>query len=274
MCLLISLHKVVPGFPLVLAANRDEFLARPAVPMAVLQPDGPRILGGRDLLAGGTWLAANEHGVVAGLTNLPSPERDPSKRSRGELPIALAGHASAAAAAGAFLAKFDPGDFNPAWILVGDRHSLHYIDFTGGGEFHMETLPEGIHVLENKPLGEPSEKARFVRWQFAHRYAGMETVAALRSVLAGHQIPPDLARNPGPRPLAVEAACVHAGEYGTRSTAIVLVPDSGLPRFLYTEGPPCQAAEFLDAAAYWSVGLVGGPGGGVAEGDARPGGAG
>ena len=46
--------------------------------------------GGRDLMAGGTWLAVNDHGVVAGLTNKPAEEgRDPSKRSRGEIPLAL-----------------------------------------------------------------------------------------------------------------------------------------------------------------------------------------
>lgn len=250
MCLLISLHHAVPGFPLILAANRDEFLARPAVPMAVLRESGPRILGGRDLLAGGTWLAVGEHGVVAGLTNLPTPQRDPSKRSRGELPIALAGHATAASAAEALLKEFDPANYNPAWILVGDRQSLHYIDFTGEAP-RAETLDGGLHVLENRPLGALSEKARFVRWQYEHRDAALDLVEALRNVLSSHRIPPDLARNPGPRPLAVEAACVHAGPYGTRSAAIVLVPESGRPHVLYTDGPPCQASEFQDAAIYW-----------------------
>ena len=70
-CLLIALFQVVPGAPLIVAANRDELLARPAVTMTVLRPAGPRILGGRDELAGGTWLAVNEHGLVAGLTNRP-----------------------------------------------------------------------------------------------------------------------------------------------------------------------------------------------------------
>lgn len=260
MCLLIALHQVVPGIPLVLAANRDEFLARPAVAMTVLRERNPRILGGKDLQAGGTWLAVNEHGVVAGLTNLPGPTRDPSKRSRGELPIALAGYPTAAEAAEAFLAGFDPSHYNPAWILVGDAESLHYIDFTGGGELRLRTLPAGVHVLENRALDEPSEKAKFVRWLYAHKFAGKETVEALRGVLTSHQIPPDLARAPGPRPLSVEAACVHAGPYGTRSAAIVLVGESGPPRLLHTIGPPCQA-EFQDAVAYWAeAGGVGGAG--------------
>ncbi len=261
MCLLIALHKVVPGWPLVLAANRDEYLARPAVSMAVLRESGPRILGGRDLQAGGTWLAANEHGVVAGLTNLPGPTRDPAKRSRGELPLALAEYPTAEAAAEAFSERFMPSDYNPAWILVGDPHSLHYIDFTGGKGLRSQTLGAGIHVLENRALGELSGKAAFVRWQFATRFAALEPVEALGRVLASHQIPPDLARNPGPRPLAVEAACVHAGPYGTRSAAIVRVPEVGPPTFTYTDGPPCQA-KFRDASPYWSeAGSEGGVGG-------------
>ena len=63
---------------------------RPAQPMTVLRDAGPRVLGGRDQLAGGTWLAVNDAGVVAGLTNRPTKgQRDPAKRSRGELPLRL-----------------------------------------------------------------------------------------------------------------------------------------------------------------------------------------
>ena len=61
--------------------------------MTVLAESDPRILGGRDEKAGGTWLAVNEHGVVAGLTNRPAPDgADPARRSRGEIPLALAAH--------------------------------------------------------------------------------------------------------------------------------------------------------------------------------------
>src|SRR5437762_1704887 len=79
-----------------------------------------RLLGGRDDLAGGTWLAANEHGVVAGLTNRPA-SRDPARRSRGELPLTLAADVSAEIAVDALVRDFRPLDYNPAWILVGDR---------------------------------------------------------------------------------------------------------------------------------------------------------
>ena len=89
-CLLVFVWQVETSHPLVVAANRDERLDRPALPFGVLQRGHPRMLGGRDELAGGTWLAVNEHGVVAGLTNRPAPEgRDPTKRSRGGLPLVV-----------------------------------------------------------------------------------------------------------------------------------------------------------------------------------------
>ena len=132
MCLLIALFQVVEDAPLIIAANRDERFARPAVTVTVLRDREPRILGGRDELAGGTWLAVNEHGVVAGLTNQPAPGRDPTKRSRGELPLAFAACRSAAQAVDAVSPGLNPADYNPCWLLVGDRESLFSVGLDGG----------------------------------------------------------------------------------------------------------------------------------------------
>ena len=85
------------------------------------------MLGGRDELAGGTWLAVNEHGVVAGITNRPSPGgRDPTKRSRGELPLLLAKHRSATATVADLMEGIRPSDDNPAWLfsMRVDNHRL------------------------------------------------------------------------------------------------------------------------------------------------------
>src|SRR6516164_1832386 len=132
MCLLVMASRLVPEEPLIVGANRDEVLDRPATPITVLEPGPPRIVGGRDELSGGTWLAVNEHGVCAGLTNQPLGDaKDPSKRSRGELPLALARHRTAPAAVEAFLEGYRPDDYNGAWLLVGDRSSLFFVDFTG-----------------------------------------------------------------------------------------------------------------------------------------------
>src|SRR5580693_4038901 len=158
------MFQVVADAPLIMAANRDERLDRPAVPMTVLRAERPRILGGRDELAGGTWLAVNEHGVIAGLTNQPSADgRDPTKRSRGELPLAFAAYRSAADAVFAVRGELDPAAYNPCWMLVGDRQSLFSIGVSGGAELEVEQLEPGLHVLENAPLRSASAKAEYAR---------------------------------------------------------------------------------------------------------------
>ncbi len=152
-----------PDAPLVVAANRDEWLSRPAASAPALREADPRILGGRDEVAGGTWLAVNEHGVVAGLTNKPG-KRDPTRRSRGELPLFLARHRTAEAAARAFMDEIDGAAYSPCWLLVGDRDSLHYLD---APEMHHQVLPAGVHALENRPLGAPSGKVHLVTREVA-----------------------------------------------------------------------------------------------------------
>ena len=87
MCLLIFAHQVCPGYPLVLAANRDEFHARETA-SSRFWPEHPQVLAGRDLKAGGTWMGMTRTGRFAAITNY----RDPSTgfdapRSRGELPL-------------------------------------------------------------------------------------------------------------------------------------------------------------------------------------------
>lgn len=236
MCLLVVISRVDERYPLIVAGNRDELLERPAVAMTALA-DG--VLGGRDEQAGGTWMAVNRHGVVAGLTNRPATAgRDPSRRSRGELPLALASHGSAAEAVEKFAALFTPSDYNPAWLLVGDRESLFSLDMTEGDTPAVAALDPGIHVLENRALGAPSPKVDHVRALVAQA----QIPEHLHLVLSDHHLPP----MPKDRPAAVGAACVHTEKYGTRWSGIVLVPAHGAPRFSYADGPPCTTS-FVDA---------------------------
>jgi uncharacterized protein with NRDE domain len=265
-CLLITLFQVVPDAPLVVGANRDERLDRPAAPVTVLRDRDPRILGGRDLLAGGTWLAVNSGGVVAGLTNQPSGNgRDPTKRSRGELPLGCASHQTAAGAIAALAADVDPAHYNPCWMLVGDRDALFSVAIgPGSARPEIEELAPGLYVLENAPLRAASRKASFARELVERALAeqpGQDAagaVAALKSVLGDHR--PAV---PEPRtdatgrvwPAALSAACVHADGFGTRSSAIVTVPAVGLPAMLVADGKPC-VTPMRDASALWTTDQV------------------
>ncbi len=280
MCLLIALFQVVPSAPLIVAANRDERYDRSAVPITTLREAQPQVLGGRDEVAGGTWLAVNEFGVVAGLTNVPSPQgRDTTKRSRGELPVALAAHQNAAAAVAWIRAAVDPSDYNPCWLLVGDRDSLCYVDLTGGRRPVAHQLPAGSYVLENAPLLPRSAKAAHVAGLMAAAGAGQRPIGgggaagaagaadaidaagvsevreAMAAVLRDHS-PGPASTGPastGPAstgPARLSAACVHGNGYGTRSAMIVTVRTTGLPQVAVADGPSCQAP-LLDAGHLW-----------------------
>jgi uncharacterized protein with NRDE domain len=259
MCLLIAAFRVQPGAPLVVAGNRDEWLARPANPMEVLRAKGPRVLGGRDLVAGGTWLATNQYGVCAGLTNQPYPGggRDLSRRSRGELPLMLASQRSAARAAEAFATRVHSEEYNPCWVLFGDRDSLFYVALNGHGASTLEALKPGLHVLENNPIEQRSPKSDWVRSRLSAPWRDQaEMSRALLDTLRSEEIPAGalewLQRQPVPRPVETLAACVHAGPYGTRSATLVVVPEDRQlePMIQFSPGPPCTS-RFEDASSLW-----------------------
>ena len=260
MCLLIVLAQMHPDIPLIVGANRDELLDRPAQPMTVLRAARPRVLGGRDDLAGGTWLAVNEAGVVAGLTNRPTKApRDPSKRSRGELPVALACHESAAAAVEAFASSVRPSDYNPAWLLVGDRETLFAIDMTGDERPIVTPLPAGVHILENRPVGTSSPKVNHVRGLLTGVDGLPEApmVGRLQSILSDHEVPAALPADHEADvdgvPAQVRAACVHTERYGTRWSCVITVSfdRDHPPTVRYADGPGCQA-DYKDAGSFWS----------------------
>jgi uncharacterized protein with NRDE domain len=253
-CLLVVAFRLVPGTPLLIGANRDEFLNRPADPMTVLRPAGPRVLGGRDHKAGGTWLAVNEHGVFAGLTNQPlGDRRDPTRRSRGELPLALTTRTDARSGVAAFVAGHRPADYNGSWLLAGDRDALFFIDFTGLVDPTADPLAPGLYVLENRSLRHPSPKADHVAdalsgWPDAE---GDDAVATLRLVLADHATSgPD--EPGGPRS---SSNCVHLDGYGTRSSCIMRWDEdlARPPQMWVADGPPC-AAPYVDVSPLWGPG--------------------
>jgi uncharacterized protein with NRDE domain len=256
---------------MVVAANRDERLDRSALPATVLRERDPRILGGRDLLAGGTWLAVNSYGVVAGLTNQPSGTgRDPTKRSRGELPLACARHVTATQAVAGLAAEVDPADYNPCWMLVGDRDALFAVSIgPDSSRTEVEQLGPGLYVLENAPLAAGSRKAAFARELVEQALARQpdrgqgSTVSAIGTVLSDHRpaVPePRTDGNGRVWPPALSAACVHGDGFGTRFSAIITVPAVGRPAMLTADGKPC-VTPMRDVSSLWTAAAVPEPSG-------------
>jgi len=249
-CLLAVAFRLFPGTPLLIGANRDEFLSRPAVPMTVLRTEGPRVLGGQDKESGGTWFAVNEWGVFAGLTNQPREGgRDPSRRSRGELPLALTAEPTARRSVESFLAHHRPSDYNGSWLLVGDRDALFFIDFTGLVAPQAVALAPGLHVLENRALDAPSPKAARVTAALAPSTNADAALVALRHLLEDHT----MAQPPEPNGPRSSANCVHLDEYGTRSSCLLRygVDAASPPQLWVADGPPCTAP-FVEVSGLWS----------------------
>ena len=106
--------------PVVIAANRDEFLERPAGDPTTLL-ENPHVVGGKDLKAGGTWLGISEHGIVAGLLNRRAENgANPDARSRGLLCLDALRRRTAREAA-EFASRERGSDYNPFNLLMVSR---------------------------------------------------------------------------------------------------------------------------------------------------------
>ncbi|MFM7735455.1 MAG: NRDE family protein [Alphaproteobacteria bacterium] len=239
MCTLALFSRVLPGLPLVVAANRDEFLARPTASPGLLS-DAPQVFGGRDLVAGGTWLCVRETGLVVGVLNRRTGEPpDPSRLSRGSLCADLACSASAADAARS-LARVPPDAHNPFNLLVADRSGA-WVGQNRGDRTVVEELPPGTHLLTNLDLNDAtcpriSHSSRHfvaVGERFAADRDRPTLVAGLRETLADHVTAVD-DRQP------TDQICIHMDGYGTRSSSVVLVDDRARVAFLHADGPPCR----------------------------------
>lgn len=158
MCLLIFAHQPGATCPLVVAANRDEFHARPTAPSR-FWPERPALLAGRDLEAGGTWMGVTAQGRFAAITNFRDPDRTaPAPRSRGALPLdflvgtaGCAEYLEAIAADGPQYAGFN--------LLVGDGEQLWYFsNVPENGAALPRQLAPGIYGLSNARLDTPWPK--------------------------------------------------------------------------------------------------------------------
>lgn len=184
MCTLIVLHRCVPDRPLVVAANRDEFLDRPAEGPALRSSRTGPIVAPLDLEAGGTWVGVSARGVFAGLTNLrpasdegsgsndrlgarssvesvesvasvelverAQAQRDrrveSELRSRGEV-VMMALEAESAADAVRTLSKLKEGTYNPFQLLIADGHEAWLVVYRESGR--VIELEPGPHIVGN-----------------------------------------------------------------------------------------------------------------------------
>jgi uncharacterized protein with NRDE domain len=238
MCTLLALVPP-PGGVLQIAANRDEFLARPASPPA-LWPGLPAVLAPKDELAGGTWLGVNAHGLFVCITNRHGVERDNQLASRGQL-VAEALRMPSVEALHQRLQQLGPRVYNPFHLLYADAQGQAGLTFSDGERVQQQRLGPGLHVLTERSLGAGEEAARVARAQSALAEAGGHvSLEGWKAVLAVH----------GGKDVR-DGMCIHAPEvgYGTRSAFLLeMGKRCETARCLWTEGPPCTSA-WVDGSA-------------------------
>ena len=241
MCTIVVATRVWPKWPLVIAANRDEALARPAEGPALREVGDTKILAPRDVEAGGTWLGLNAYALFVGITNRYDPAWIGGRTapgSRGDVVLAALQHRTARDAAEA-MEGLDPARQGPFHLLMADREGAHVV-WSDTQQLHRRMLPPGVHALTERSFDaaptqrEPTLAAAVAGWRSLE---APPDVAALRALLATHA------------DQTLEGVCVHADErgYGTRSSTLLRLGAAGEVRMHHADGRPCTTP-FVDLA--------------------------
>ena len=230
MCTLALAFDRWPGHRLVLAGNRDEFYARPTTPLQQWA-EHPRVLAGRDLQAGGTWMGASRTGRFATLTNVREPQRiNPAAPSRGAL---VADFLLGEITALDYLARIhdEAQPYNGFNLLCFDGHTLAYYSNRAGAP---RALPAGIYALSNATLDVPWPKVEALRSGFAAECAGggAPEPDRLLALLADPHTYPDAALPATGVPLELErmlsALHIASPNYGTVCRTVVAISPTRL----------------------------------------------
>jgi len=230
MCLIAVALNAHPRYRVVVAANRDEFHARPSQ-AATWWEDAPDIYGGRDLQQGGTWLACSRDGRWGAVTNVRRMvPPDPQAPSRGNL-VAGYLHAAGTAASHVEHLQSTAAHFAGFNLLLGDADSCSYLSNHPHTQ-HTELQP-GVHAVSNASLDTPWPKLLRLREALSGWCAvGNTQTEALYTALADETPVPDAALPDTGVGLALErflaTPFIRGPSYGTRASTLLLIGDQGI----------------------------------------------
>ena len=204
MCLIVLAWRVHPDLPLMVAANRDEFHARPAA-RAAFWKDHPSILAGRDLEAGGSWMGVSRSGRFAAVTNYRGGRDASAMESRGAL---VTGFLSTDLSSKAFIEKTEKtkNGYSGFNLLVADEDELWWLSNRDGGSRRLEP---GIYGLGNLLLDTPEVSEPKLKFE--------------RSIAPGPSVEPLFG--------VLAASRIVAPEYGTRCSTVLLARSDGRTHF-------------------------------------------
>lgn len=231
MCLIAFRFQDHPQYKLILAANRDEFYARPTAP-ADFWTDEPAILAGRDLQGHGTWLGVSKGGRIAALTNYRAPSHmTAGKKTRGAI---VRDFLTSSASPTEYMASLAPEDYAGFNFLCGTADKLFYFNNIDG---HSEEITPGIHALSNAFLDTPWPKVVKAKssMKTVTEQRGQIDTNQLFSIMADAEqaqeaalpdtgVGPELERS-------LSSLFIRLHDYGTRCSTVLLVEHDGTLHF-------------------------------------------
>jgi uncharacterized protein with NRDE domain len=236
MCLIVFAWRPSHPTPLIVAANRDEFYARPTLPLA-RWPDAPQVYAGRDLEAGGTWMGISDDGRFAALTNIRDPNQPIGLRSRGDL---VARYLSGTQSLENYLAEAAgrATEYTGFNLLAGDAQRLYYLNSADPVPVPLE---EGIYGVSNAGLNTPWPKLVKAKAALAGQLGDPQPSTLLQ--LLHDPTPAAQAELPNTGVgLATEALLssvfISSPNYGTRASTVLIVNADGSRRMIeHSFGP-------------------------------------
>lgn len=231
MCLVAFAWKSHPDYRLILAANRDELHTRPSQE-AQWWPDRPDILAGRDLQAGGTWLAVSRSGRFATVTNYREHQRvRAGQRSRGEI---VTNFVADDVEPQPFVASIGDADYAGVSVLVANHEHICYVSNRGD---EAQALPAGIYGLGNASLDTPWSKLRRAKKTLRALIDSdnVNSTELLRMLADREPAPTDEIRSsdlPFDLERAISAPFIVSDTYGTRCSTILTIRNDGLVDFV------------------------------------------
>jgi uncharacterized protein with NRDE domain len=226
MCLIVFAWRPGHPQPLIVAANRDEFYARPSLPLAHWE-DRPGLYAGRDLKAGGTWLGIGREGRFAALTNIRNPQLAQGGPSRGEL-VADFLHGQQTPEDYLHSLSKQAGEYAGFNLLLGNAQQLWHFNQQQG---EARPLAEGLYGLSNADLDTPWPKLQRAKAALSDCLADTHTDVLLNLLsdhraADDHELPDTGVGLPLERLLS--SMFIASPSYGTRASTALIVHADGM----------------------------------------------
>lgn len=242
MCLILFAYQSHTQYPLIVAANRDEYYRRPAL-ASHWWSTHPELLAGKDLSQGGTWLGITRQGQFAALTNVREATiQGKTYRSRGEIPLSYLGESPSPTSFTQQLSE-TAGHYRGYNLLFGGLDKLCYFS---NRTTCLQEIPPGVHGLSNATLNTPwpkvSNGVAQLHQAIREPEPNVETIFGIlesRAIAEDDQLPDTGIGIELERMLA--PAFIQSPEYGTRSSLVLTIDKDNQVTFHEKQRAPVRS---------------------------------